>query len=384
MKEIIDYIRKLYNTNNYIPLHEPRFWGNEKKYIEECIDSTVVSSVGKYIEIFENKCRDYVNAKYTVAAVNGTCALHISLILAEVKPNDLVITQPLSFVATCNAITYVNAEPLFIDIDKISLGLSYNKLEEFLITQTYINDHDGYCYHKKSNRRIKACIPMHTFGHCTEIDKIVEICSKYNIIVIEDAAEAIGSRYKSRHAGTYGLLGILSFNGNKIITLGGGGLIITNDEKLAKRAKHLTTQAKIPHKWNFEHDETGYNYRLPNLNAALGCAQMENLEYFLNMKRELSKRYEEFFSNYPEIQFVKEPPNCRSNYWLNAILFKDEIERDKFLEYSNNNGVMTRPAWKLMPELPMFKKCITENIDNAKDIAKRLVNIPSSVIRFDI
>ncbi len=375
--QITSFIKKYYNAaEGFIPLHEPRFVGNDKKYVLDAIDSTYVSSVGKYVDRFEEMIRDYTGAKYAIATVNGSAALHMSLILAGVKRDELVITQPLSFIATCNCISYIGAEPLFIDVDMHTMGLSAEKLEVFLKEKTEIKN--GSSYHKETGKRIAACVPMHTFGHPVELDKMVELCNQYHIQLVEDAAESIGSKYKNKHTGTFGLLGAFSFNGNKTITCGGGGVIITNDEKLGKLAKHLTTQAKVPHKWDFVHDYVGYNYRLPNLNAALACAQMEKLDEFISNKRILAHQYKKLFEG-SEIKFMSEPENSFSNYWLNSILLKNREERNAFLTFSNDKKVMTRPAWTLMNKLEMFKNCICENIDNAVDIENRLVNLPSSV-----
>jgi len=377
-KDVTDFIKKIYNTQDFIPLHEPRFIGKEKEYLTDCIDSTYVSSVGKYVDEFEKKIRDYTGAKYAVATVNGTAALHTTLILAGVKDGDLVITQPLCFIATSNAISYQNASPLYIDVDKDTLGLSPSKLSEYLKDNVLVKD-DGYSYHTVSGKRISACIPMHTFGHPTKIDELNKICTEYNIVLIEDAAESLGSIYKGEQTGLWGKLGTYSFNGNKTITCGGGGIVVTNDEVLGKRAKHITTTAKVPHRWDFVHDEIGYNYRLPNLNAALACAQMENLDFFITKKRELAKRYSEFFKS-RNMDFVTEPQNSNSNYWLNSVLLKNHDERDAFLTYTNDNNVMTRPVWTLMNKLKMFADCPKGNLDNSIWIEERLVNIPSSVI----
>jgi len=376
---IVDFIKKTYNTTDFIPLHEPRFIGNEKKYLNECIDSTFVSSVGKFVDLFEKMITEYTGSKYSVAAVNGTNALHIALMLSGVKQGDEVITQALTFIATANAISYCGANPVFIDVDKETLGLSHEKLEEFLSEKTYFDKSIKKQVNKHTKRPISACLPMHTFGHPAKIDKIVEICNKYNIPVVEDAAESLGSIYKNQHTGTFGKFGILSFNGNKTITTGGGGMILTNDQKLAKLAKHLTTQAKVPHPWEYAHDYIGYNYRLTNLQAALGVAQMESLPKFIENKRKLAKQYNEFFSSIG-IKFVTEPKHSKSNYWLNAIELKNLDERNKFLETTNNSGVMTRPIWKLMNKLPMFKDCQAENLENSEFFEQRVVNIPSSVI----
>lgn len=373
---VISFIKKQYNSINFIPMHEPRFIGNERKYVMDTLDSTFVSSVGKYVDRFEEIIKEYTGAKHAIAVVNGTAALHMSLILAGVKRGDLVITQALSFVATCNAINYIGAEPTFIDINTENLGLSVESLKTFLKDVELINN---IATHKPSGKKVSACIPMHTFGFPVEIDKIVELCDQYNIPVIEDAAESLGSTYKDKHTGTFGLLGTYSFNGNKTITSGGGGIIVTNNDELGKLAKHLTTQAKVPHRWEYVHDHIGYNYRCPNLNAALACAQLEQLETFIENKRVTAHEYNEFFSSITSIEFVKEPLHSRSNYWLNAILLENKIERDKFLEITNDNNVMTRPVWALMHTLPMFQHCIHDGLKNSIEIESRLVNIPSSV-----
>lgn len=375
-KETIDFIKKLYNTDNDIPLHAPCFAGNEKQYLQECIDTTYVSYVGKFVTRFEDMIKDFTGAKYAIATTNGTVALHTALMLSGVKRNDEVLTQALTFVATANAISYCAATPVFIDSDKETLGMSPENLETFLRNETILND-DGYCYNIKTFRRISACVPVHIFGHPVKINYIKSICDTFNIPVVEDAAEALGSLYKSKHVGTFGKIGILSFNGNKIITTGGGGMIVTDDEAIAKRARHVTTTAKVPHPWEFAHDEIGYNYRMPNVNAAIGCAQMENLTKYLENKRELAQTYKGFFEQ-KGIDFVVEPEDCRSNYWLNAIVLKDRNQRDEFLKYSNSNGVMTRPVWKLMNNLEMFRDCQTANLDNAKWLEERIANIPSS------
>jgi len=378
--DIISYIKSLYPHQQHIPLHAPVFTGNDKKYVTDAIDSTFVSSVGKYVDRFEEMIRDYTGSRYAIATVNGTAALHMSLILAGVKANDLVITQPLSFIATCNGISYLNAQPVFVDIDSKTLGLSAEALDCFLKEKCFIKD--SCCFHTISGKRIGACVPMHTFGHPSEIDKIMELCNRYFIPVVEDAAESIGSTYKGKQTGTFGLLGAYSFNGNKIITCGGGGVIVTNNDELGKLAKHLTTQAKVPHRWEFKHDHIGYNYRMPNLNAALACAQLEQLDTFISNKRELAESYKLFFEK-SHVRFFREPANAKSNYWLNAILLSSLEERNDFLTASNDNGVMTRPAWTLMNKLYMFKDCVCEDIGNAEYIEDRLVNIPSSVRLFD-
>ena len=377
MEEIVKFIKQTFKTNEFIPLHEPRFVGNEKKYLNECIDSTFVSSVGKYVDRFEKEFASFVGAKYAIATVNGTAALHISLILANVKRDDEVITQPLTFIATCNAISYIGAKPIFVDVDLDTMGLSPESLKSFLEVNCEIINNQ--CINKTTKKIIKACVPMHTFGHPCKIEEIKEICDIWNITLVEDAAESLGSFYKDKHTGTFGKVGAFSFNGNKIITSGGGGVIVTDDEQIAKRAKHITTTAKIPHPYEYVHDEIAYNYRLPNINAALLVAQMENLDRFLESKRELALSYEEFFKT-SNIDFIKEPKDSKSNYWLQAVLLNGVTQRDEFLEFTNKNGVMTRPIWRLMNELEMFKDCQKDELKNAKYLEQRVVNIPSSVI----
>ena len=375
-KEFIDFVREIYDTQNYIPLHEPKFIGNEKKYLNQCIDTTFVSSVGKFVDRFEKKIAKYTGAKYAIATTNGTSALHTSLILAGVGQNDEVITQSLNFVATCNTISYCKAKPIFLDVDRDTMGLSPKALKSFLQKNTIIKNKK--CINKKSKKTIKACIPMHSYGHPCRIDEIKKILKRYHIFLIEDAAESLGSFYKNKHMGTFGELGVISFNGNKIITAGGGGCIITNNKILAKKAKHLTTTAKTAHKWDFNHDMIGYNYRMPNLNAALLVGQLENLKFFISRKRKLAKKYELFFKN-TDYKFFKEPKNCKSNYWLNSIILKDITERNNFLKKCNSNGAMTRPIWILMNRLPMFRNSQSDDLKNSKWLFERVVNIPSSV-----
>ena len=375
-ENVINFIQETYKTKNYIPLHEPQFIGNEKKYLNECIDSTFVSSVGKFVGDAEDKIAKYTGAKYAIATTNGTSALHISLILGGVEQNDEVITQSLNFVASCNAISYCNARPIFIDVDKDTMGLSPAALKFFLEKNTTVINKK--CINNKTNKVIKACVPMHSYGHPCKIDRIKEICDEYYIFLIEDAAESLGSKYKDKHTGTFGKLGVISFNGNKTITAGGGGCIITDDKVLAKRAKHITTTAKVPHKWEFNHDMIGYNYRMPNLNAALLLAQLEKLDDFIANKRNLANNYEIFF-NSMDLNFFKEPKDSKSNYWLNSIILKDKNQRDQFLEETNSNNVMTRPIWTLMNKLPMFKDEQSDDLKNSVWLEGRVVNIPSSV-----
>ena len=374
--DFIHFVRKMYGTTKIVPLHEPKFIGNEKKYLNQCIDTTFVSSVGKFVDTFEKKIAKYTGAKYAIATTNGTSALHISLILAGVGQDDEVITQPLNFIASCNAISYCNARPIFLDVDRDTMGLSPDALSIFLEKNTIIRNKK--CINKKTKKIIKACIPMHSYGHPCRIDEIKKILKKNFIFLIEDAAESLGSFYKKKHTGTFGKLGVFSFNGNKIITAGGGGCIITNDKILAKKAKHITTTAKIPHSWEFKHDEIGYNYRMPNLNAALLIAQLENLNLFIRNKRELAKKYEVFFKD-TEIYFFKEPKNSKSKYWINSIILKYKKNKDQFLNQTNSNGIMTRPVWMLMNRLSMFKNAQSDNLKNANWLFVRVVNIPSSV-----
>jgi len=378
---IVQFIRNLYKEQEtFIPLHAPVFNGNEKKYLKDCIDSTFVSSVGKYVDRFEEMVANYTGAKKAIVIVNGTNALHLALLVAGVKPKDEVITQPLTFIATANAIAYTGAKPVFIDVDKDTMGLSPKKLQNWLEENTTTNI-KHQTTNKLTGRPITACIPMHTFGHPCRIDEIVDVCNEYNITVVEDAAESLGSFYKSKHTGTYGKLGVLSFNGNKTITTGGGGMILTNDEELGNHIKHLTTQAKVKHSWEFIHDHIGYNYRMPNINAAIGVAQMEQINEIIEKKRITALKYQKFFENYiPEIKFFTEPKYSKSNYWLNAILLDNRNKRDHFLEYTNKNGIMTRPVWCLMNKLDMFKECQKGDLTNAEWLEDRLVNIPSSVI----
>lgn len=375
--DIVNFIHKLYRTEEFVPLHAPLFIGNEKKYLDECIDTTFVSSVGKFVDRFEEEIAAYTGAKKAVVCVSGTNALHMAMLLADIKREDEVLTQALTFIATCNAISYIGARPVFIDVDKDTLGLSPKAIEQWLEKNAELKN--GTCYNKNSGRRVRACIPMHTFGHPVKIDELVDICKDWHIELIEDAAESIGSFYKGQHTGTFGKVGVISFNGNKTITTGGGGILLFQDEELGRLAKYLTTQAKVPHRWAFVHDHIGYNYRMPNINAALGCAQLENLERYVEDKRETADIYKKFFTTISDVTFFTEPKNCRSNYWLNVIIMKDKKAQQDFLEYTNDNGVMTRPVWELMPRLKMFEQCEADGLVNTEWLADRIVNIPSSV-----
>lgn len=373
----IAFIKELYGNQDFTPLSVPQFLGNEKKYLEECIDTTFVSSVGKFVDRFEEEMARYTGAKKAVVCVSGTNALHMSLILSGVEREDEVLTQALTFIATCNALSYIGAHPVFVDVDKETMGLSPAAVKDWLAKNGEIRE--GQCYNKNTGRRVKACVPMHTFGHPVRIDELLAICEEYHIELVEDAAESIGSRYKGKHTGTFGKVGAISFNGNKTITTGGGGMMLFNDEALAAHAKHITTQAKIPHRWEFRHDEIGYNYRMPNINAALGCAQLENLDKYVASKRKVAAEYIEFFKHLDGVDFFVEPENAFSNYWLSAVVLADKKAQLDFLQQSNDNKVMTRPIWELMNRLPMFENCENDGLKNTIWFADRVVNIPSSV-----
>lgn len=403
-QEITDFIKELYPGKDPIVLHEPVFHGNERKYVLDAIDSTFVSSVGKYVDLFEQRISEFLtsplftrspdhsftNKVYAIACVNGTAGLHVALMLSGVQRGDEVLCSPLTFIASVNPVRYCGAEPVFVDVDRKTLGMSADKLEEFLAENCVVED--GLCLNKLTGNIVRACVPVHVFGHPCEIDRIVEVCEKYNIVVIEDAAESIGTSYKGVHTGLFGKMGVLSFNGNKTITTGAGGVILTRDEDLARQAKHLTTQAKVGHKWEYEHDEVGYNYRMPNLNAALGCAQLEKLSVFsaqfsernkekgiLESKRLLAEEYREFFRD-RDFEFFVEPENSVSNYWLNALIMKDKEERDVFLEFAHDQRVFCRPAWGLISDQVMYKDCLSGDLSNAKWLVDRIVNLPSSPI----
>ena len=375
-QKIVDYIKELYGQD-FVPLSVPQFIGNEKKYLNECIDTTFVSSVGKFVDRFEEDMAAYTGAKRAVVCVSGTNALHMAMMMAGVERDDEVLTQALTFIATCNAISYIGACPVFIDVDKQTMGLSPDAVKAWLFTHAEVKG--GQCYNKQTGRRIKACVPMHTFGHPVRIEELAAICAEWHVELVEDAAESIGSRYKGKHTGLFGKVGVLSFNGNKTITTGGGGMLLFNEEALGAMANYLTTQAKVPHRWEFRHDHIGYNYRMPNINAALGCAQLEHLDEYVADKRATATAYAEFFKQVDDIQFFTEPENCFSNYWLNAVILKDYEAQQGFLQYSNDHGVMTRPIWELMSRLPMFEHCQHDELENTVFFADRVVNIPSSV-----
>ena len=373
----ISFIKNVYGNQEFTPLSVPKFIGNEKKYLNECIDTTFVSSVGKFVDRFEEEMAKYTGAKKAVVCVSGTNALHMSLMLVGVERDDEVLTQALTFIATCNALSYIGAHPVFIDVDRSTMGLSPDAMKEWLTKNAEIRN--GECWNKRTGRRVKACVPMHTFGHPVRIDEIANLCNEYHIELVEDAAESIGSTYKGQHTGTFGKVGAISFNGNKTITTGGGGMMLFHDEELGNYAKHITTQAKIPHRWEFRHDHIGYNYRMPNINAALGCAQLENIDRYIESKRQVAAEYEAYFKDIPDIDFFVDSKDTFSNYWLNAVILKDKAAQLEFLEQTNDNGVMTRPIWELMNRLPMFENCETDGLKNTIWFADRVVNIPSSV-----
>lgn len=375
-KEVIHFIQNLYKTNDFIPLHAPIFDGNEKKYLEECIDSTFVSSVGAYVDLFEQMMNKITRTKRSTAVVNGTAALQVALRLVGVQKGDEVISQALTFVATANAIAYNRAIPVFLDVDLDTMGLSPKAVERFL--EEYGELRQDGCYNKVTGRRIAACMPMHTFGFPVHLDELIQVCDQWNIPIVEDAAESMGSIYKGKPTGGFGKIGAISFNGNKIVTSGGGGAIVTNDVDLGNKAKFLTTTAKKPHAYEYVHNELGYNFRMPNINAALACAQLEQLPAFLKKKRELAGQYIKFFKGLG-IKFRTELEHTQANYWLMCVELENKQERDAFLEHTNSNGVMTRPIWQLMYRLPMYKHCQRDAQANAEFLEERIVNIPSSV-----
>lgn len=378
IEEIIAFIRQVHKApEEFLPLHAPVFSGNEKKYLADCIDSTFVSSVGAYVGQFEDMVRKHTEAAEAVAVVNGTCALNAALSIVGAGQGTCVITQGLTFVATANAITHTGAHPVFLDSDRDTMGLSPDALRSFLHASAELRN--GTPFFKETGQRIAACVPMHVFGHACRIEELIRICDEWNVPLVEDAAEALGSTYKGQALGTWGKLGILSFNGNKTITTGGGGMILTRDHELGRQVKHLVNTAKEPHAWEFSHDAIGWNYRMPNINAALGCAQMERLESVLARKRETAEAYKDFFSKIPGMEFMAEPDDCRSNYWLCAVLFPTKNLRDEFLRYSNDHDVMTRPVWKLMPDLDIYSKAVNDGLKVARELADRLVNLPSGV-----
>jgi perosamine synthetase len=379
LQGIIKTLQKVLPSNkDFIALHQPLFNGNEWAYVKECLDTGWVSSAGQYVEHFEKQLADYCGVKYAVAVVNGTAALHICLQIVGVSAGDEVLIPALTFIATANAVSYCGAVPHLVDSEERTLGLDPYKLADYLDEISELRF--GECFNKKTGRRIKAVVPMHTFGHPVDMDPLVEVCRRSKLELIEDAAESLGSYYKGLHTGNWGRVSVLSFNGNKIVTTGGGGAIVTNDELLARLARHLTTQAKLPHQWAFHHDMVGYNYRMPNINAALGCAQLEQLPEFLKRKRTLAARYQEAFVEVEGVEIFKEASYAESNYWLNVLLLNEEysFERDKLLALANNQGIMTRPTWTLMYKLPMYQNCPRMDLSGAESLERRIINIPSS------
>lgn len=374
---VISFIKAQYKTESFIPLHVPRFAGNEKKYLLETIDSTFVSSVGAYVDQFELMMQGITQTQKAVAVVNGTAGIQVALRLVGVKAGDEVITQALTFVATANAIAYQSATPIFLDVDLDTMGLSPKAVSQFL--EEFGDLRADGCYNKKTGKKISACVPMHTFGFPVHLEELIAVCTIWKIPVMEDAAESLGSEYKGKPTGSLGKVGVFSFNGNKIVTCGGGGAIVTNDIAIGEKGKYLTTTAKIPHPYEYVHDEMGYNFRMPNLNAALACAQLEQLDGFLENKRKLAKEYQSFFTT-KGIKFRTETPETKANYWLMCVELENKIERDLFLETTNSNGVMTRPIWQLMYRLPMYANCQRDEQVNAEFLEERIVNIPSSVI----
>ena len=374
-KETVAFAQEIFG-NEFIPLHRPVFEGNEKKYMTDCIDSNFVSSVGVKVTEFENMIAEFTGSKYAIATVNGTSALHIAIKLADVVPGDEVISQSLTFIATCNAINYAGAIPVFIDVDRDTMGMSPTSLRSFL--EVNAEKRIEGVFNKFSGRRIRACIPMHTFGFPCRVEEISRICDDWGIALIEDAAESLGSYSNKKHTGNFGIVSTLSFNGNKLITTGGGGMIITNDKKIATQAKHITTTAKVPHAYEFVHDQIGYNYRMPNINAALGCAQLERIDIFLSAKKKLANKWKDFFTQ-NRVEFVEEIEGSKANNWLNTIILDSKSDRDSFLHYTNKKNVMTRPVWTLMSKLTMFKDCYHDGLENSLWLEDRVVNVPSSV-----
>ncbi len=374
---IVEFVRDTYQTGDFIPLHAPSFHGNEKSYVMETIDSTFVSSVGKFVDQFELEIENYTHCAKAVATVNGSAALNAALHMVGVNRGDLVITQALTFVATCNAIYHMGAEPIFVDVSPISLGLCPKAVESYLLDHAELRQ-EG-CFHKATGQCIKAVVPMHTFGHPVEMDELIAVCSAWKLSLVEDAAESLGSFYKGKHTGTLGDYGAISFNGNKIITTGGGGMVLCKTQESGQHLKHVTTTAKVPHPYEFFHDEPGFNYRMPNINAALGCGQMEVLQSYLSQKRQLANLYQTFFAG-TDCKFVSEPDYAQSNYWLNAIICSDADSREHILSETNAAGVMTRPIWKLMHRLPMFKNALCGDLSYSEFIEAHVVNLPSSPI----
>jgi len=382
---VVDALSSVLSTNGrFIPLHEPAFVGNEWEYVKECIDTGWVSSTGKYVDRFELMLAEFTGVKRAVATSNGTSALHIALELAGVERDDEVLVPALSFVATANAVAYCGAIPHFVDIERSTLGIDPERLDAYLGEIGQKSERG--LINKKTGRCIRSIVPVHIFGHPCKIDALLEVANRYGLVLVEDAAESLGSYVNGRHTGAHGFLSAVSFNGNKTITTGGGGAVLSNDSALADRCKHITTTAKVPHQWRYFHDVTGYNYRMPNINAALGCAQLEALPRYLELKRELARRYREAFAKVEGVAFHDEPQGCQSNFWLNALVLEkaDKELLDQLLEKTNKANIMTRPAWDVLAELPMYQGAPADELTVAKEMTERLINIPSSpCILFD-
>lgn len=379
--QFVSGIKEIYRKD-FVPLHEPTFQGEELTYVSDCITTGWVSSVGQYVNQFEEKLAEYTGVRYAISVVNGTAALQVALKAAGVKENDEVFIPSLTFIATANATSYLGAVPHFVDVSETTLGLDPSKLEQYI--QNVARVENGVLINKGTGRIIRAVVPMHTFGHSIEIDELIKVCNQYNLVLIEDAAESLGSYYKGRHTGSFGKASALSFNGNKIITTGGGGAILTNDEEVAKYAKHITTTAKVPHRWEYIHDEIGFNYRMPNLNAALGCAQLERLSLFVEQKRALTKQYEQLVERLQGVSIFKEPLHSTSNYWLQTLMLDDTLKRDEVLNYLNENGVMSRPIWTPLHQLDIYCKCPKMNLSVTEKLMNKVVNIPSTPIEVDL
>lgn len=378
LKAIAAAVRSVVGKSGNVALHEPEFGGCEWKYVKECLDGGWVSSIGKFVDRFEAELADFTGAKHAIAVVNGTAALHLCLRLAGVDRGDEVLVPTLTFIATANAVSYCGAIPHFCDVEELTLGLDARKLESYLLEIAEMRE--GQCFNRKSGSRVRAVVPMHAFGHPVNMDALLDVARRFGLLVVEDAAESLGSLYRGRHTGVMGQLGALSFNGNKIVTTGGGGAILTNDDSLARTAKHLSTTARVTHEWSFLHDAIGYNYRMPNVNAAIGVAQLEQLEGFVERKRALAEAYRRAFDSLRGASFFSEPPFSRSNYWLNSILIDHDAisDRDALLEMLNGEGLMARPTWTLMHRLPMYRHCPRMDVSMAESIERRLVNLPSS------
>ncbi len=375
--EFADNVKQFYGKE-FVPLHEPTFNDKEVEYVTDCVKTGWVSSVGAYVNRFEEDLAKFVGVKRAVAVVNGTAALHIALKVAGVKAEDEVLMPSLTFIAAANAVSYLGAVPHFIDVSMNTLGVDADKLKIYLEQIGKLQNNQ--LYNRETGRRISALVPMHTFGHAADIEGLLKVCEMYNLTLVEDAAESLGSYYNGKHTGSFGKVSAFSFNGNKIMTTGGGGAIVTDDDAIADYAKHLTTTAKIPHRWAYEHDEIGFNYRMPNINAALGCAQLEKMPLFIQQKRELKKQYEQWLAGIEGVQLFEEPANTRSNYWLQTILLDEQFNRDEVLGFLNEQGVMSRPIWNPMHHLAIYQNCPKSDLSVTDQLNMRVVNIPSTPI----